>query len=229
MTLVILIGGIDLSVGAVVALIGTLTVWLLPQAAWRRSVAAGLAAASAFGAVNGRLAARTRHAAVHHHPGDDAASPGARPCGSTRAGRSPCRRPQEAFLALGNARVLRRRARAGAGDGGGLRRHGRAAPPHPVRPAPLRHRRQPRGGPLHGHPPGAERDRRLRRLLAPRRARRHDPRLAALLGRARRRARASSSTPSPRWSSAGRASPEASARCPARSSARSSSASSTRA
>src|SRR4051812_29125846 len=53
MTLVILIGGIDLSVGAVVALIGTLTVWLLPRVGLAGSVAAGLATASAFGAVNG--------------------------------------------------------------------------------------------------------------------------------------------------------------------------------
>src|SRR3954467_6492931 len=59
MTLVILIGGIDLSVGAVVALIGTLTVWLLPRAGLAGSVAAGLAAASAFGMVNGVSAART--------------------------------------------------------------------------------------------------------------------------------------------------------------------------
>jgi ribose transport system permease protein len=59
MTLVILIGGIDLSVGAVVALVGTITVWLLPQFGGAVSVPAGLAAAALFGAVNGVCAART--------------------------------------------------------------------------------------------------------------------------------------------------------------------------
>jgi ribose transport system permease protein len=51
MTLVILIGGIDLSVGAVVALIGTLTVWLLPRVGFGGAVSAGLVAATVFGAV----------------------------------------------------------------------------------------------------------------------------------------------------------------------------------
>ena len=46
MTLVILIGGIDLSVGAVVALIGTLTVWLLPRVGLGGAVSAGLIAAT---------------------------------------------------------------------------------------------------------------------------------------------------------------------------------------
>jgi ribose transport system permease protein len=59
MTLVILIGGIDLSVGAVVALVGTVTVWLLPRAGLLPSVAAGLGVAATCGAVNGICAART--------------------------------------------------------------------------------------------------------------------------------------------------------------------------
>lgn len=59
MTLVILIGGIDLSVGAVVALVGTVTVWLLPTAGVALSIAAGLGVAAFFGAVNGTFAART--------------------------------------------------------------------------------------------------------------------------------------------------------------------------
>jgi ribose transport system permease protein len=59
MTLVILIGGIDLSVGAVVALVGTVTVWLLPRAGVMPSVAAGLGVAALCGAVNGGFAART--------------------------------------------------------------------------------------------------------------------------------------------------------------------------
>src|SRR5271165_4659484 len=49
MTLVILIGGIDLSVGAVVALIGTFSVWLLPRLGLAGAVFAGLTAATVFG------------------------------------------------------------------------------------------------------------------------------------------------------------------------------------
>jgi ribose transport system permease protein len=59
MTLVILIGGIDLSVGAVVALTGTITVWLLPRVGLAGAVPAGLAAAALCGAINGTFAART--------------------------------------------------------------------------------------------------------------------------------------------------------------------------
>ena len=105
MTLVILIGGIDLSVGAVVALIGTLTVWLLPRVGLGGAVSAGLVAATVFGAVNGICAARTamppfiitlatmliaRGLALRFNEGRPIAVP----------------ESQEAFLALGNARVL---------------------------------------------------------------------------------------------------------------------------
>jgi ribose transport system permease protein len=68
MTLTILIGGIDLSVGALVALVGTTTVCVLgfgdPQAqsAWQLVVAvsAGLGVAALFGTFNGVCAATTR-------------------------------------------------------------------------------------------------------------------------------------------------------------------------
>src|SRR3954469_13746989 len=60
MTLVILIGGIDLSVGAVVALIGTVTVSVLGHGGFFLSVLAGLGLAAVFGALNGVCAARTR-------------------------------------------------------------------------------------------------------------------------------------------------------------------------
>src|SRR3954465_1160965 len=59
MTLVILIGGIDLSVGAVVALIGTITVWLLSRAGLAVALPGGLAVAALCGVVNGVCAART--------------------------------------------------------------------------------------------------------------------------------------------------------------------------
>jgi ribose transport system permease protein len=105
LTLVILIGGIDLSVGAVVALIGTLTVWLLPKVGLLVAVPTGLAAATAFGMVNGLCAARTamppfiitlatmlvaRGMALRFNEG--------RPI--------PVPTSQELFLALGSARVL---------------------------------------------------------------------------------------------------------------------------
>jgi ribose transport system permease protein len=105
MTLVILIGGIDLSVGAVVALIGTLTVWLLPRMGLGGAVATGLAAATVFGAVNGICAAWTamppfiitlatmliaRGLALRFNEGRPIAVP----------------ESQEAFLRLGNDRVL---------------------------------------------------------------------------------------------------------------------------
>jgi ribose transport system permease protein len=60
MTLVILIGGIDLSVGAVVALIGTVTVATLARGGLAAGLFAGLGVAAIFGALNGICAARTR-------------------------------------------------------------------------------------------------------------------------------------------------------------------------
>lgn len=60
LTLVILIGGIDLSVGAVVALVGTIAVAVLVSAGWIVALATGLAAAAVFGLVNGWCAANTR-------------------------------------------------------------------------------------------------------------------------------------------------------------------------
>lgn len=60
MTLVILIGGIDLSVGAVVALIGTVTVAVLAQGGLVLGLVAGFGMAALFGAINGVCAARTR-------------------------------------------------------------------------------------------------------------------------------------------------------------------------
>lgn len=60
MTLVILIGGIDLSVGAVVALIGTVTVAVLLRGGLAVGLLAGFGMAAIFGAINGVCAARTR-------------------------------------------------------------------------------------------------------------------------------------------------------------------------
>lgn len=67
MTLVILIGGIDLSVGAVLALVGTTTVYLLSQGGLNGpspmlalpALAAGFAVAALVGTANGLLSAKT--------------------------------------------------------------------------------------------------------------------------------------------------------------------------
>ena len=113
MTMVILIGGIDLSVGALVALVGTATVYLfalpIPLAqsgAWTAvAVLAGLALAAAFGVFHGLCAARTamppfiitlatmlvaRGMALSFNDGRPMRIPDAR----------------EAFLALGNGRLF---------------------------------------------------------------------------------------------------------------------------
>jgi ribose transport system permease protein len=60
MTLVILIGGIDLSVGAVVALTGTVAAACLPHGGAVAGILAALAVAFLIGAINGLCAARTR-------------------------------------------------------------------------------------------------------------------------------------------------------------------------
>jgi len=68
MTLTIMIGGIDLSVGALLALVGTTTVYTLTigggevqtPAGLALALAAGLGVAAAFGAFNGVCAAKTR-------------------------------------------------------------------------------------------------------------------------------------------------------------------------
>ncbi|MFO0909018.1 MAG: ABC transporter permease [Isosphaeraceae bacterium] len=60
MTLVILIGGIDLSVGAVLALVGTIAVWLLPRVGLVPAVSLALLASAGFGLLNGLCSARTR-------------------------------------------------------------------------------------------------------------------------------------------------------------------------
>jgi ribose transport system permease protein len=105
MTLVTLIGGIDLSVGAVVALIGTVTVSVLVRGGLAAALLAGLATAGVFGGFNGLCAARTRMppfiitlatmliargAALRFNEGRPLPVPDTEPL----------------FLALGNARLL---------------------------------------------------------------------------------------------------------------------------
>jgi ribose transport system permease protein len=109
MTLVILSGGIDLSVGALLALVGTTTVYFLTTGLtslglWL-AVPAGLAVAGLFGSVNGLCAARTpmppfiitlatmliaRGAALRYNEGRPMHIPDS----------------QGLFLALGNGRLL---------------------------------------------------------------------------------------------------------------------------
>ena len=89
LTLVILIGGIDLSVGAVVALAGVVCVSVLGAAGPLGGLAAGLGAAILLGVANGTLRSPHAHAAVHHHAGHDARRRAAWRWASTKAG--PCR------------------------------------------------------------------------------------------------------------------------------------------
>ena len=112
MTLVILIGGIDLSVGAMVALVGTISVYTLTHGGADQSLgwlalalAAGFGAAALFGVFNGLCAALTpmppfiitlavmqvaRGGALRFNEGRPMHIPG----------------EQSAFLALGNARLF---------------------------------------------------------------------------------------------------------------------------
>jgi ribose transport system permease protein len=104
MTLVILVGGIDLSVGRVVALTGVVTVAVLSQHGLILGLLAGLSAATGIGILNGVCAARTsmppfiitlatmlvaRGAALRFNEG--------RPL--------PIHQEQAIFLALGNGRI----------------------------------------------------------------------------------------------------------------------------
>ncbi len=59
-TLILLLGQLDLSIGAVVMLSGMLAVGLQPQLGWAGSIAAALAAGAAVGAVNGFLVVKAR-------------------------------------------------------------------------------------------------------------------------------------------------------------------------
>jgi ribose transport system permease protein len=60
MTLVILVGGIDLSVGATLALVGVVVAATLPHAGLAGALAAGMGAGLTVGAVNGAVIATTR-------------------------------------------------------------------------------------------------------------------------------------------------------------------------
>jgi len=113
MTLTILIGGIDLSVGRVVAVVGTSTVGVLlagggeEQNLWHLggAMAAGMGAAAAFGAFNGICAAKTKMPPFIITLGTMLIARGA----ALRFNKGlPMHIPnsQTAFLALGNARLL---------------------------------------------------------------------------------------------------------------------------
>jgi ribose transport system permease protein len=113
MTVVILIGGIDLSVGALVALVGTVTVYILAReipaaqcGAWTiLAVLAGLSLAAAFGAFHGFCAAKT---AMPPFIITLATMLVARGLALSFNDGRPMRIPdsQAAFLALGNGRLF---------------------------------------------------------------------------------------------------------------------------
>jgi len=104
LTLVILVGGIDLSVGAVVALAGVVAVAALPRVGAVGGVLAGLAAGAAVGAGNGTLASRTRMPPFIVTLGTMMAARGA--ALRFNEGRPlPIPLAAEGFLALGNGRL----------------------------------------------------------------------------------------------------------------------------
>ena len=99
MTLAILIGGIDLSVGALLALVGTVAVSVL--SAQGDAAQSAMWSAGRGGGRPGRgrglrrlqrpLCGEDQNAAVHHYPGHDARGPRLPPAASTMAG--PCTSP----------------------------------------------------------------------------------------------------------------------------------------
>ncbi len=111
MTYCILIGGIDLSVGAVLALVGTVTVWTLAygepaeQSITRLilAIAAGLGVAGAVGLFNGFCAAKTKMPPFIITLGTMLVARGL----ALRINEVPIRVPSQdtLFLALGNARI----------------------------------------------------------------------------------------------------------------------------
>lgn len=111
MTLAILIGGIDLSVGALLALVGSTSVYLLGWEVWAGpgrlvwAVGAALAVAALFGAFNGICAATTRMPPFIITLGTMLLARGA--AYRFNEGR-PMRIPEDqtVFLALGNGRLV---------------------------------------------------------------------------------------------------------------------------
>jgi ribose transport system permease protein len=105
MTLVILIGGIDLSVGAVVALVGTVTVAVLTRSGITAALVAGFGTAALFGLANGICAATTRMPAFIITLATMLVARGA--ALRFNEGRPlPVPDSQELFLALGNGRIF---------------------------------------------------------------------------------------------------------------------------
>jgi ribose transport system permease protein len=105
MTLVILIGGIDLSVGAVVALVGTVAVSVLTRGGLAMGLLAGLSVAAVFGALNGVCAAKTRMPSFIITLATMLVARGA----ALRFNESrplPVPDSEKVFLALGNARLF---------------------------------------------------------------------------------------------------------------------------
>ena len=113
MTFTILIGGIDLSVGAVLALVGTTTVYVLtlgapeasPLVSLGLACSAGLMVSAVFGLINGFCAAQTKMPVFIITLATMLIARGGAYCfNQARPIRVPAH--QEAFLALGNGRLF---------------------------------------------------------------------------------------------------------------------------
>ena len=209
MTFVIMTGGIDLSVGSVVALGGVVAIKVSEH---------GLAARAARRhrrrrggrALNGLLITRLRLQPVHRHAGHPARRPRARSqpgrhpgrggrarrlpelgslvrCSACRSRRGRCSSPSSSARPCCDYTAWGRRVLAIGGNVDAAQAHGPAGRPHHVQ--------------------------RLRALRRAGRVRRGLPRLAERLGRHGGRAGLGAVAPSPLSSSAARSSPAASGRC----------------
>ena len=184
MTFVIISGGIDLSVGSIVALSGVVLGALLQGG---QPLAVALAAALAVGhrlrPAQRRARQRGRPAAVHRHARHDERR--------ARRGAGVYRRPAgvrlRRGLPLARHRLARLRAGAGRRDDRGLRRRARRPDAHDVRPLRLRDRRQRRGDAALRRRRALPQDRDLRRLRRDERGCRDRADGAAQLGAADRR------------------------------------------
>ena len=174
MTLAILIGGIDLSVGALLALVGTTTVYVLTlgdsevtkQCRWLMlAVLAGSGWPWLLRGLQRRLCGARTDAALHHHAGDDAGRPRAGPALQRRPPDAHPR-PRDALSEPGQRATVRRRSGARADHARAVRCHGRPAAPDALRAVCLCHGRQSRSGPLHRRAAVPCRSPRLHHLLA---------------------------------------------------------------
>ncbi len=202
----ILTGGIDLSVGSLLGLIGVLI-----AAVFKSTGSVFLAVATGLVLGFRPRAPQRLHGdggadpVLHRHLGHHVHRPG--PGVRLHAGAAHQLLPRQ--LPGPGRRGAGRDPHPGHRGVGGLRRGPLRAYPDALRAGDLRHRQQRRGGPALRRERGLVQDRRLRRQRAPRGPGRHHVHRPDQLRPPAGRAAGTSWTPSPRWSSAAPAFPAA--------------------